>query len=161
STFEPTLWRSTSNAPNIIPGECEVVFDCRVLPNYSLDNVLRDAEDIAKELEGKHYRLVGSEKLPVIKVEVVERLDAPPPTPPDSLIVKLLVRAVKELRGKEPKIGGIGGGTFAAYFRKLGIPAVVWSTIDETAHQPNEYSKIDNMIEDSKVMAALAVLEEG
>lgn len=161
STFEPTMWKSTSNAPNIIPGECEAVFDCRVLPNYSLDDVLRDAKDIARELEDRHGRLVGNEKLPVIRVEVVERLDAPPPTPPDSLIVRLLARAVRELRGKEPKIGGIGGGTFAAYFRRLGIPAVVWSTIDETAHQPNEYSKIDNMVEDSKIMAALTVLEEG
>jgi succinyl-diaminopimelate desuccinylase len=160
STFEPTLWRSTSNAPNIIPSECEVVFDCRVLPNYSLDDVLSDAENIARELEGRYGKLVGEERLPVIKVEVIERLDAPPPTRPDSLIVKLLVMAVRELRGKEPKIGGIGGGTFAAYFRKLGIPAVVWSTIDETAHQPNEYSRIDNMVEDSKVMAALTILEE-
>lgn len=161
STFEPTILRSTSNAPNIIPSECEVVFDCRVLPNYSLDDILRDAENIARELEIKYGKLVGGEKLPSIKVEVVERLDAPPPTPPNSLIVKLLVRAIRELRKKEPKIVGIGGGTFAAYFRRLGIPAVVWSTIDETAHQPNEYSRIDNMVEDSKVMAALAVLEEG
>ncbi|MCD6372386.1 MAG: M20/M25/M40 family metallo-hydrolase, partial [Thermococcus sp.] len=52
----------------------------------------------------------------------------------------------------------IGGGTFAAYFRKLGIPAVVWATLDEMAHQPNEYAKIDNMVEDAKVMAALALL---
>lgn len=161
STFEPTVWRSTSNAPNIIPGECEVVFDCRVLPNYSLDEVLHDAENVGKELESRYSKLVGGEKLPVIKVEVVERLEAPPPTPPNSLIVKLLARAIKELRRKEPKIGGIGGGTFAAYFRRLGIPAVVWSTIDETAHQPNEYSRIDNMVEDSKVMAALTILEEG
>ncbi len=161
STFEPTIWRSTSNAPNIIPSECEVVFDCRVLPNYRLDEILSNAENLAKELEARHGRLVGSEKLPIIKVEIVERLDAPPPTPPDSLIVRLLARAIKELRGKEPKIGGIGGGTFAAYFRRLGIPAVVWSTIDETAHQPNEYSKIENMVEDSKIMAALTMLEEG
>lgn len=161
STFEPTIWRSTSNAPNIIPSECEVVFDCRVLPNYRLDEILSNAENLAKELEARHGRLVGSEKLPIIKVEVVERLDAPPPTPPDSLIVRLLARAIKELRGKEPRIGGIGGGTFAAYFRRLGIPAVVWSTIDETAHQPNEYSKIENMVEDSKIMATLTMLEEG
>lgn len=161
STFEPTMWRSVSDAPNIIPGECEAVFDCRVLPNYSLDDVLRDARDLARELEDRYGRIVGGEKLPVVRVEVVERLDAPPPTPPDSLIVRLLARAVRELRGREPRIGGIGGGTFAAYFRKLGIPAVVWSTIDETAHQPNEYSKIDNMVEDSKIMAALTILEEG
>lgn len=43
----------------------------------------------------------------------------------------------------------------AAFFRRIGIPAAVWSTIDETAHMPNEYSKIDNLIADAKVMAYL------
>jgi succinyl-diaminopimelate desuccinylase len=37
----------------------------------------------------------------------------------------------------------------------MGIPAVVWSTIDEVAHQPNEYSKIPNLINDTKTIAAL------
>jgi acetylornithine deacetylase/succinyl-diaminopimelate desuccinylase-like protein len=31
----------------------------------------------------------------------------------------------------------------------------VWSTIDETAHMPNEYSRIKNMIEDAKIMLYL------
>ncbi|MEM2021464.1 MAG: M20 family metallo-hydrolase, partial [Zestosphaera sp.] len=159
STFEPTSGRTSSNTPNIIPGECEVIFDCRILPQYRLDDVLSDAEGLARRVEGRYTRVVDGETLPVIRLEVVERLDSPPPTPPDSLIVRLLERAIKELRGREVRVGGIGGGTFAAYFRRLGIPAVVWSTVDETAHQPNEYSKIENLVEDAKVMAALALLE--
>jgi succinyl-diaminopimelate desuccinylase len=68
----------------------------------------------------------------------------------------MLREAIKETRGRDVKVGGIGGGTCAAYFRKAGIPAVVWSTIDEMAHQPNEYAKIDNMVNDAKVFAYLA-----
>jgi succinyl-diaminopimelate desuccinylase len=34
----------------------------------------------------------------------------------------------------------------------------VWSTIDEVAHQPDEYAKIANMVEDAKVFALLATL---
>jgi succinyl-diaminopimelate desuccinylase len=68
----------------------------------------------------------------------------------------MLTEAIKKLRGVEPKVGGIGGGTCAAFFRKIDVPAVVWSTIDETAHQPNEYTKIENIVNDTKVYAFLA-----
>jgi len=34
---------------------------------------------------------------------------------------------------------GIGGDTVAKYLREAGFPAVVWSTMDETAHSPDEY----------------------
>lgn len=158
STFEPTMGGNPSDAPNIAPGEHEVVFDCRVLPQYNLDNILNDAQELAEEIKEKYRKEVNGKVLPEVKVEVLQRLDAPAPTPKDSEIVKLLQKAIKEFRGKDVKIGGIGGGTFAAYFRKLGIPAVVWATLDEMAHQPNEYAKIENMVEDAKIMAALALL---
>jgi succinyl-diaminopimelate desuccinylase len=70
----------------------------------------------------------------------------------------MLTEAIKKLRGVEPKIGGIGGGTCAAFFRKIDVPAVVWSTIDETAHQPNEYTKIENIVNDAKIFAFLATM---
>jgi len=35
---------------------------------------------------------------------------------------------------------------------------VVWSTIDETAHQPNEYTKIENLVNDAKVYALLSMI---
>ncbi|WP_461863348.1 M20 family metallo-hydrolase [Thermococcus sp.] len=154
STFEPTMVRNPADSPNIAPGEHELVFDCRILPEYSLDEVLEDARKLAEEVKERYRK----ESLPEITLEIIQRLDAPEPTDPNSEIVRLLKKALKDLRGKEAKVGGIGGGTFAAYFRKLGIPAVVWATLDELAHQPNEYAKIDNLVEDAKVMAALALL---
>jgi succinyl-diaminopimelate desuccinylase len=53
----------------------------------------------------------------------------------------------------EGKPVGIGGGTVAAYFRRSGFEAACWSRTDETAHQPNEYCVIDNMLGDAKVFA--------
>jgi succinyl-diaminopimelate desuccinylase len=70
----------------------------------------------------------------------------------------MLKDAIVKVRGIQPKIGGIGGGTCAAHFRRVSIPAVVWSTVDETAHQPNEYAKIDNMVNDAKIFAFLAIM---
>jgi succinyl-diaminopimelate desuccinylase len=41
----------------------------------------------------------------------------------------------------------------AAVFRQLGLPAAVYARIDESAHQPNEYCLLDNLIGDAKVFA--------
>ncbi|AFL66949.1 M20 family metallo-hydrolase [Desulfurococcus amylolyticus] len=153
STFEPTMTFNPSNAPNIIPGEYSVVFDCRILPKYSIDDVLRDMKNTCKNTIRRFKGLAGGK--PGFNIEVLQRLDAPAPTPKDSEIVRLLERALREVRGIQPRVGGIGGGTVAALFRKIGLPAAVWSTIDEMAHQPNEYAKIDNLVNDAKVMAAL------
>ncbi|WP_276814710.1 M20 family metallo-hydrolase [Desulfurococcus amylolyticus] len=153
STFEPTMTFNPSNAPNIIPGEYGVVFDCRILPKYSIDDVLRDMKNTCKNTI-RRFKGLASGK-PGFNIEVLQRLDAPAPTPKDSEIVRLLERALREVRGIQPRVGGIGGGTVAALFRKIGLPAAVWSTIDEMAHQPNEYAKIDNLVNDAKVMAAL------
>ncbi|NJF25608.1 M20 family metallo-hydrolase [Thermococcus sp. Bubb.Bath] len=158
STFEPTMVRNPADSPNIAPGEHEIVFDCRVLPEYSLDDVLNDVSALAEEVKERHKKELDGKVLPEVEVEILQRGDAAPPTDPNSEIVVLLRKALKKLRGKEAVVGGIGGGTFAAFFRRLGIPAVVWATLDEMAHQPNEYAKIDNMVDDAKVMAALALL---
>jgi succinyl-diaminopimelate desuccinylase len=140
-----------SGSPNIVPGEHEVVFDCRILPGYTTGEVLQDAEKLAQALREKF----PSGDLPRFHFETLQRLDAPKPTDPDSPIVKALKKALLDLRGKEATVGGIGGGTFAAFFRKRGIPAVVWATLDEKAHQPDEYAKVDNLVEDARVMASL------
>jgi len=149
STFEPTKKDRNVDAVNIIPGEDVIHFDCRILPNYNLEEILEDIHNLAEEFERK----TGAK----IRINVLSRSVAPKPTDPNSKIVIMLRKAIKVLRGIEPKVGGIGGGTCAAFFRRINIPAVVWSTIDETAHQPNEYSKIKNLVNDAKVFAFLAI----
>ena len=64
------------------------------------------------------------------------------------------MKSVREVLGIEAKTGGIGGGTFAAYFRRKGIPAVVWSQeCDGVAHQPDEFTEIDYLVNNAKVFA--------
>ncbi len=47
--------------------------------------------------------------------------------------------------------GGIDGGTCATLFRKQGFDAVIWGKIDDACHMPNEYCRIENMVNDVKV----------
>ena len=51
---------------------------------------------------------------------------------------------------------GIGGGTVAALLRARGIPAVVWSTILECCHEPNEHSSIQSTVRDAQVFLRVA-----
>jgi succinyl-diaminopimelate desuccinylase len=149
STIEPTKKDKNVDAVNIIPGEDVVYFDCRILPNYNLDEIINAVKKLAEEFEKK----TGAK----IKFEVLQKSVAPKPTDANAKIVTMLKEAIRKVRGVEPKVGGIGGGTCAAFFRRIGVPAVVWSTIDETAHQPNEYAKIENLVNDAKVFACLAI----
>jgi succinyl-diaminopimelate desuccinylase len=150
STFEPTKKDKNVDAVNIVPGEDITYFDCRVLPNYGIEETLNGIHGLAEEFEKK----TGA----TIKIEVSQKSVAPKPTDANSKIVNMLKEAIKQVRKVEPKVGGIGGGTCAAFFRKIGVPAVVWCTIDETAHQPNEYAKIENFVNDAKVFAVLATM---
>jgi len=151
STFEPTKRDKNIDAVNIVPGEDINHYDCRILPQYSPDEVLNTFQTAAINFERK-----TSAK---IELEVLQKNTAPKPTDPNARIVTMLKQAIKRSLRLEPKVGGIGGGTCAAFFREIGVPAAVWSTIFEVAHQPNEFSKVDNLIGDSKVYASLALLE--
>ncbi|AEJ62148.1 acetylornithine deacetylase or succinyl-diaminopimelate desuccinylase [Spirochaeta thermophila DSM 6578] len=148
STFVPS--RKDPNVPNIntVPGEDVFYMDCRVLPEVDLAEVMGAVEALCREVEAAY----GVE----ISVEVVQRIVSRP-TPADAPLVDALKAAVEEVYGVEARPMGIGGGTVAAPLRNEGFDCVVWSTVDETAHQPNEYCVIEHMVKDAGVMALLAL----
>ena len=149
STFEPT--KMEANVPNVntIPGRDVFFMDCRVLPQYQVDEVLSACREIALGLEAE----LGLD----IAVEPVYRQEATEPTSAEASVVKALARAIKRVTGKEAKPMGIGGGTVAAFFRRAGLSAAVWSTGFDSAHQPNEYCLISNILTDAKIFACLFV----
>ena len=148
STFEPTKKEKNVDAINIVPGEDTTYLDARILPHYNVEEILKSMTALASDFEKK----TGAK----INIEVVNKNIAPKPTNENAKIVLMLKEALMKTRGENVKIGGIGGGTCAAFFRKIGVPAVVWATMDEMAHQPNEYARIKNMVDDAKIFAYLA-----
>jgi succinyl-diaminopimelate desuccinylase len=153
STFATT--KMEANVPNIntIPGRDVFYMDCRVLPRYRVDDVLRAAEEIAAG--------VGAGLGLEVSVEAVYQQDAAEPTSADAPVVQALARGIKRVTGKDARPMGIGGGTVAAFFRKAGLPAAVWCTLSDTAHQPNEYCLISNMLTDAKIFACLFLDDYG
>ena len=147
STFEPTMKRANVENINTIPGEDSFAFDCRVLPEYSLDDVRAHVESSIAEVE----RIFGV----TVSFNTPQWQPAAPATSPEAPIVGYLQKAIRDVYGVEAMPMGIGGGTVAAFFREAGLPAAVWSRMDEQAHQPDEYCRISSMVGDAKVMARL------
>ena len=146
TTLTPT--KKDANVPNIntVPADDVFYVDMRILPCYSVDQVLVEAEKRAREVEP----LYGVK----ISLDTVQRNDSPP-TPVDAPVVLLLKDAIEATYGVKGRAIGVGGGTVGAYLRKAGFPCVVWSRQDETMHAPNEYAKVENLIGDAKVFARL------
>lgn len=149
STFEPT--KKEANVPNIntIPGEDVLYFDCRILPGYKVDDVLKEIKRLGRETE-KKYRVK-------MEFSIVQKEVAAPPTPADAPVAVAIAQAMRELRRRKPEVIGIGGGTVAKYLRQAGFPCVVWSTLEEQAHRPNEYAMIPHILDDAKVFAHVAL----
>lgn len=143
STFEPT--KKEANVPNVntIPGEDVFYMDSRILPKYPVADVERTIRKIADGIERK-FKVK-------ITAETQQKAPAAPPTPAQAPVVLALKKAVRAVHRKEARPKGIGGGTVAAVFRRAGFHAACWSKLDETAHQPNEYCVIDNMVDNAKV----------
>ena len=147
STFEPTKKEIGVSGINVIPGEDVFYIDCRLLPHYEVDEVLDEMRKEASEVKNKMGVTISVE--PYLVEKTLH------PTQPDSRIVKRLINAIVEVTGEKPETGGIGGGTCAALIRNAGFPVAVWETIHNSAHSPNEYIEIENMVKDCKVFTAL------
>ena len=152
STFEPTRRQANVASVNVVPGTEKLAFDCRVLPHIPIDDVIMTAEKVMKD--------IMSRMDVQIELKVINRQDHAPDISKDSPIAQSLTKAISEVLGITPKFGGVGGGTFAAFFRHVGIPAVVWEqNTDGQAHQPNEYALIQHMLNNAKVFALLMLGE--
>ncbi|MBI4859469.1 MAG: M20 family metallo-hydrolase [Candidatus Riflebacteria bacterium] len=149
STFEPT--KKEPNVPNVntIPGEDVFYLDSRVLPEYKLSEVKAEIKKHAHAIEKKHGVTIST--------ELVQEGEAAPPTSPESDVVTAIIQSIKQIYKVKGKPKGIGGGTVAAFFRRLHLPAVVYSRLNEVAHQPNEYCELQNLIGDAKVFATTAM----
>jgi succinyl-diaminopimelate desuccinylase len=152
STFEPTQKEANVGNINTIPGRDVFYLDCRVLPEYDLGQVKARVEAIGREAAQKF----GVE----LSVEAVQELKSPPATDPDAPVVKALVQAIRQVYGREARPQGIGGGTVAAFFRQQHLPVAVWMTVSHTAHQPNEFCLLSNLVGDARVLAHIFLAEE-
>jgi acetylornithine deacetylase/succinyl-diaminopimelate desuccinylase-like protein len=94
---------------NIIPSDCETVFDCRILPGQNPTQAMNEIKGLLKD--------VGLEKL---EFEIIQAND-PSESPMNTSLYELIVNVLREF---EPNCGTtpilLTGGTDSRFFRKLG-----------------------------------------
>ena len=146
STFEPTKREKNVENVNTIPGLDVSYMDCRILPDYDIEEVL----NVVKKVKEKFVKRDGKP----IDFEVLQA-NSSPPTPENSEVVERLRKAIKLMRNLNAKPVGIGGNTCASFFRQFGIHTAVWGTFLGNAHKPNEFCSIENIVKDAKVFAIL------
>lgn len=146
STFVPTLREANVPAPNILPGKDVFYMDCRLLPGCDSRGVLKEFDAVAKAI-GPDF---------TAQMDVAQWQPATF-APPNTEIIAKLARAVQAVYGVKIKPVGVGGATVASFLRRKGFPAVVWSCIRNTCHQPNETSSITATWKDALVFGKIAL----
>lgn len=151
SSFSPTMRTANVACLNIIPGSDVFHVDIRLLPSYSPDSAVAEIEKTCRKVEAEYGVSIKSEVL---------KCTSSPATSSDANVVKALSKALASSRNIHATPIGIGGGTVAAMLREKGYDAAVWSTIEDTAHMPNEKAVIANILADASTLAALFTDEE-
>jgi succinyl-diaminopimelate desuccinylase len=143
STFEPT--KKEANVPNVntVPGTDIFYMDTRLLPSYKYEDMLDVIKTVISGVEREYKVKISFEEV----YKLVSKA-----TSADDPLVKRYAEAVEKVNGAKAKLIGIGGGTFAAEIRNLGLPAVVGSRIYENPHVPNEKASIKFTLCDAKVV---------
>ncbi len=140
---------------NVIPDSCEIYIDRRVLPGETPEGVLAEIQSVAE-------RAVAV--VPGLRVEVTEKMSRPArETPSDSLLGRALQTATRFL-GNEPVITGFFAGTDAKHFAPKGWPTIIVGPgQSSTAHTPDEWVGIDEVLEATRLYAltSLALLGQG
>jgi acetylornithine deacetylase/succinyl-diaminopimelate desuccinylase-like protein len=135
---------------NIIPSECEAVFDCRILPGQNT----KEAMEYIKNLLGD----VGLEKL---DFEIIQAND-PSESPSNTPLYELIVNVLKEF---EPNCSAVPflltGGTDSRFFRRMGSICygfepmradLPYGEILRMAHGIDERISIENLIFGTSVL---------
>ena len=153
STFEPTMITNNVENINTIPGYVELYFDCRILPDYTTYDILREIEEFIEYFKDniEKYIIHYNNRNDInIEYEVIQE-ESSQKTSENSEIVIGLKNAIKKVLNKEAILCGMGGGTVGAFLRAKNYDTVVWGIGEESAHQPNEHIKIEDLLNMAKV----------
>jgi len=135
---------------NIIPSECEAVFDCRVLPGQNPTTALEEIKGLLKD--------IGLESLEFETIQANEPSESSAKTP----LYDLIVRVLKEF---EPNYGVapvlLTGGTDSRFLRSLGSICygfqpmradMPYGEILKMAHGIDERISIENLVFGASVL---------
>lgn len=138
-TTMQTGWISGGTAPNIIPKECDFIFDCRPLPQSNSDELIRKIQSHAEKLKEEMRKVYAQADITFETVANAAPLDTSEEAP-----ISYLGRALS----RNNLLGRVSFATDAGWLHQAGIPCVVIGPGDiDVAHKPNEFVEISQLEE--------------
>ena len=128
--------RAGMEVTNVTPGELKMMFNVR-------NNTLTNKEKIENFINNLFKNLNFSLEL--------KQSAKPFITNPETKIVKILDKAIKEITNIIPKYSTAGGTSDARFFAEYGIKVVEFGVKNDTIHAPNERTSKDEVINLSKI----------
>jgi succinyl-diaminopimelate desuccinylase len=136
---------------NIVPDQCEIEVDRRILPSERKEEVLIEIKETLDSIQFQdpyfQYR--------------VEEIDFAEPSEvnPDEEIVKIGFEAVQEVRGEKPKIRGFSGFTDARfYINQCHIPTLILGPGGVgQSHTRDESVEVDSLIQAAQIYGLIII----
>jgi|GEM_PF-549694 len=134
---------------NQVPAICEFVVDRRTVPGETLEGLKDEAVQI---LEGLKREYDFTYHLEVLSHSEASMTDQTEP------IVKVFETVLQDVPGVEPEFFlDWAGGTDGKYYRKLGVPTIIYGPLGDHRHGPNEYVRIDSLETLARVYLGVAL----
>lgn len=122
---------------NVIPGECEIGFDLRTLPEEDTTSATREFREYFEKLRKKHD-VDGTLK--------ITRTLGGYHFPPDGSFVKAFAKAAGAASGKrDMKIAAELFGNDGYFFRRHDIPSVCFGPLNVSAHGKDEFVRLSDI----------------
>lgn len=129
-------------AHNIVPGECTISVDRRLIPGETRETALAEAkaalDEVAATDPNFRYQIAEHSLDSYIEANI---------TSEDSPIVKAVQQAVRDVTGEEPEyFVAWAGATDGRFYRQIGIETVGYGPGGENAHGANEAVFIPELV---------------
>jgi acetylornithine deacetylase len=123
---------------NIVPEECAIEIDRRLLPGERADEVLAHYQALLHDLKRDHPTLDAAMEGPMLIDEALE-------TPGDSPVVRTAAAVLREM-GLDPAPCGVPFGSDASKLSRQGVPSLIVGPGDiDRAHAAVEYVELEQV----------------
>jgi succinyl-diaminopimelate desuccinylase len=136
---------------SIVPAECRVTVDRRVIPGDSIDGAVADLDELLEQLRALD---------PTLEIERRVMMAVPPVEVPEELPLCRIIRdTTARILGKDLGYSGLRGSTDAATFQSAGIPTLIFGpgSLSKAAHRANESVPLAELHAAARILALSVV----
>ena len=137
TSFQISNINSGTGANNVIPGECEIMFNLRFSTEVTEERLKQRVEAILD----KHN----------LNYELQWILSGQPFLTPEGELVEATCKAIKEICGHDTELSTAGGTSDGRFIAPTGAQVLELGPLNATIHQVNEHVKADDLITLSKI----------